>query len=132
MAESERSIAIRVQAHLRSAGRPVPGLPDIIPLISTACEELARLVARDEKRKRELRADPPFTLDIVDGEASLATLLAPPSRLLLEYLPEADVRDGQGKKLFYLGRDRFDLAQPAQYGYFTFEGQTMLARLAGE
>jgi hypothetical protein len=132
MAETDKSLATRVQAHLRAAGKPVPSLPDIIPLIATGLEELAGIIAANRMRRDELRVRPAYALDVVDGEASLATLLAPPYRLLLDYLPQADVRDEQGNKLYYLGRDRYDLTQPNAFGYFTFEGNTFMARLAGE
>jgi hypothetical protein len=132
MAESDKSLAVRVQAHLRAAGRPVPSLPDIIPLISSGLEELAGTIAANPARRKELRVTPPLSLEVVDGEASLATLLEAPYRLLLDCLPEADVRDEQGNKLYFVGRDRYDLTQPNLYGYFTFEGNILMARLAGE
>ncbi len=132
MAETDKSIAVRVQAHLRAAGKPVPSLPDIIPLVSTGLEELAGVIAANRARRKELRVTPPFALIVADGRASLATLLASPYRLLLDFLPEADVRDDQDRKLYFLGRDRYDLTQPALYGYFTFEGNVFMAREAGE
>jgi len=132
MAETDRSLALRVQAHLRAAGRPVPALPDILPLIPTGLEELAGVIAANKLRYEELRVTPAFQLPVVNGEASIATLLTAPYRLLLDYLKQADVRDEDGNKLYYLGRDRYEMSQPLQYGYFTFEGATLFARLAGE
>jgi hypothetical protein len=101
-------------------------------LLPTALDQLGRLIASDRARRKELRVTPPFALEVVDGEASLATLLAAPYRLLLEFLPQADVRDDNDRRLFYLARDRYDLEQPLQYGYFTFEGNTFMAREAGD
>jgi hypothetical protein len=48
MAETEKTIAVRVQAHLRSAGRPVPALPDIIPLIASALALVGRRVSQGQ------------------------------------------------------------------------------------
>ena len=101
-------------------------------LNQSALEELARAIAADRRRRNELRATPGFALAVTDGEASLSTLLAAPYRVLLDFLPEADIRDEDNQKLFYLGRDCYDLDQPNVYGYFTLEGNLLLARLAGE
>jgi hypothetical protein len=99
----------------------------ILGLTEDALTELSADIA-DSDRAHELRTS--FDLAIVDGEADLSTLLS--DRLLLKFLPEADIRDSQGRKLFYIARSRYDLAQPAAYGYFTIEGQTLSARLQGE
>lgn len=130
MPETDRTLAIRAQAHIRAAGIPAPELPDILPLIPTALERLARMIAGDRARRHELRAS--FSLAVASGTASLSTLLAAPNRVLLEFLPGADVRDESGGSLYYLGRDRYEMDQPAPFGYFAYEGQTFLARLAGE
>lgn len=132
MAESDESLAVRVQAHLRAAKQPVPALPDIIPVLATAREDLARFIAFNPERRRELRLQPPFALDVVDGEADLSALIAEPYRVLLDGLPFADVRDEQNRRLYFRGRDRYEMPQPAAYGYFTFEAQTLLARLKDE
>lgn len=133
MAETDLSIATRVQAHLRAAGAQAPALPDIVPLLATARETLARMVAADPARRRELRPAAPFEVVVAAGEGDLSTLLAEPSRLLLDSLTYADVRDAAtGARLFFVSRTAYDLQQPGPYGYFTFEGQTILARLTGE
>lgn len=101
-------------------------------LLSVALEELARELAADKERRNELTVTPPFTLEVEDGEASITTLLAAPFRLLSDCLMKADVRDEEGRKLYPLGRDRFDLDQPPLYGYYAVEGNLLFARLAGE
>src|SRR5690242_9851358 len=95
MSETDKSLATRVQAHLRAAGRPVPALPDVIPLIPTGLEELARMIARNDERSRELRpaSTSPFTVVITNGVGDLSPLLAAPNRLLLDSLPDADIRN---------------------------------------
>jgi hypothetical protein len=132
MAETDESLAVRVQAHLRAANLPVPALPDILPVLTTAREDLARFIAFNPDRRRELRLQPAFALDVVDGEADMTDMLSDPYRVLIDGLPFADVRDEQNRRLYFLGRDRYDEDQPTAYGYFTFEAQTLLARLKDE
>lgn len=132
MSETDKSLATRVQAHLRAAGRPVPALPDIIPLIPTGLEELARMIARDDNRSRELRpaTSAPFVVAIVAGVGDLSAALAAPNRLLLDFLPDADVRNAAtGERVYFAGRDAYALTDQAPFGKFTREGQTILARL---
>jgi hypothetical protein len=44
MAETEKSLAVRAQAHLRAAGKPVPAVPDLIPLVPTALAIAAKQI----------------------------------------------------------------------------------------
>jgi hypothetical protein len=132
LAETDYTLALRVQAHLRAAGLPAPDVPDIVPVLASAREAAAHKIAGDLDRRRELRPDVPFPLQIAAGAGSLSTLLDAPNRLLLKWLPDADVRDSQRRRLYFVGRDRYELRLPAGYGYFTFEGETLLARLKGD
>jgi hypothetical protein len=132
LAETDYSLAVRVQAHLRAAGLPAPDVPDIIPVLASARETVARRIANDDERLAELRPDEPFTLTLADGAGSLSTLIAAPTRLLLSKLAAADVRDPSGAKLYHVARSRYELRLPSAYGYFTYEGPLFLARFKGE
>lgn len=132
MPETDYSLAVRVQAHLRAAGLPAPDAPDIIPVLSTAREMVARALAADDERLNELRPDEPFELAVASGEGSLSTLIAAPHRLLLSKLGRADVRDPGGGKLYFVARGRYELILPEFYGYYTFDGTRFLARFKGE
>lgn len=132
MAESDYSLALRVQAHLRAAGLPAPDVPDIIPVLASAREAAARKIADDAARYHELRPDTPFELAVAGGAASISPLLAAPNRVLAEFLKDADVADSQGRALYYVAFGRYGLRLPAGWGYFTFNGETFYARLKGE
>lgn len=69
MAESDKSLAIRAQAHLRAARRPVPALPDLLALIPSALALVGRRTAKGPGYKGLRKS---FAITITNGESDLS------------------------------------------------------------
>lgn len=126
MALTNLTAISKAVSRLNELGVEVILPPDIVPLISTALERFALVIA-GSKDAQLLRKD--FTVAITSGTGDLATPLAASEPLLQECIGGAYVVSTAGVQFHYLpDRTQLSLSRPTMIPYWTNDRGTMRTR----